>query len=184
MGGSLLTGILTILSLLMRATPAIDTLKDYKDAFDLYAKYIRTPIMTYLGLNSTHHLSYALDITIIWFALFASINAFVQRTDGLFVWGHIARTYCFREKNTLLAQITSVTPKFLIAFLAAPLVCIVATWSRIITGSASITMAYMTIEPKIVARYLCAFFGIPALLVAMLSLIAQWLKVSIALLPP
>jgi hypothetical protein len=173
-GGSLLTGILAIFSILIRATPAIDTLKDYKDALDIYAKYVRTPMARSLSLDATHYLSYGLDIVILWCALFAAINAFVQRDDGLFVWGHIARCYCFKEKQTFLAQTRCVVPKLLIAFLAAPIVCTIATWSRVTTGEPSITMAYMTVDPKIVARYLCALFGVPALIIVALSFLAQW----------
>ena len=157
---------LSILSLFVKMSLSIELLKDFKDALQLYTKYLRAPAIKGLGVDSIPLASYALDGAVLWLALFLAINAFVQKIDGLFVSGHIGRGYCFRAKQTFIPLACCTLPKFIIAFLATPVVCTLAVWAHIVLGQASITMAYMTVEPKSVARYILALFGIPALIIA------------------
>jgi hypothetical protein len=165
-GGGFVAGVFGLLSILTR----FDSLKDFKDALGVYIKYVREPLAKGLGLDILPLAGYGLDVIVVWAALFMAINAFVQQHDGLFVWGYIRRSYCFRERQTFAAQTLCVLPKFGLAFLATPLVCIIAIWSSIVRGQPSITMAYMTVEPKVVARYLSALFGTPALIAVMFLL--------------
>jgi len=166
--GGFIAGALATLSLL---TGAFDTFKDFHHAIESYVRYIRVPMERALGLESFPIGAYALDALILWFGLFLAINAFVQQHDGLFLWGHISRGYCYRTRQTALSQVRCVGPKIVVAFLATPWVCAVAIWASIGRGQPSVTMAYMTIEPKPVARYLSALFGIPAMVLAIGSLL-------------
>ena len=108
-GGGLLTGIFGLLSLF---TSAFEHVKEFKDAFEVYARYLRLPLARAFGLDHFSFAIYFLDAFILWTGLFLAVNAFVQRQDGLFVWGHIGQLYCSRERQTLVAQLRCILPKF------------------------------------------------------------------------
>ncbi len=168
--GGFIAGVFAVLSILTKAGGGLEAFKEFHQAFESYARYIRAPVGRALGLESIPIGMYVLDALILWIGLFLAINAFVQRYDGLFLWGHIGRGYCYRQKQTALSQARCIIPKLVFAFLATPWVCVVAVWASIVRGQSAVTMAYMTVEPTPVARYLSTLFGIPAAILAIASL--------------
>lgn len=168
-GGGLVAGAIGLMSLVAHTTVFFESLHHYKEALDLYTNYVRLPLLQAAGLTEVPAL--AIDVAVVWLALFAAINAFVFRADGNFLWGHIGHNYCFQSKQTWLGKVQCRLPKFIWAFLMTPIVCILAGASNLLTGRTYFTMAYITLQTTAVAKYFAGLFAISALALAALALV-------------
>lgn len=170
-------GSLGLLSLAASAAPAFEAVHYLKEAAELYARHIRDPLFEALGLTS-RYAPFLLDIAVLWIGTFAAVNAFIYKVDGTFVWGHVGHNYCFRNRQTALAQFLCRAPKFMWAFLLTPLVCLMSIYAVARTGHSHLTMAFVTVNPKLVAKYLVALVAIPAVLIAVAALVLKALGSS------
>ena len=100
-----------------------------------------------------------------------AVNAFIFRADGTFLWGHIGQNYCFRSKQTPVGQLVCRLPKFVLAFVLTPLVCVLAAVVSLLSGRTYFTMAYVTLHTTTVAKYLVALFAISTLVLAGFALV-------------
>lgn len=163
-GSGLIAALIATLPLIGRLAPAAHTVKEYSDAVELYAKYLRRPVAELLSFGSA---PYVADVLFFWIALFAAINISIYRDDGLYVWGHIERNSCFNAKGSARC----VAPKFLLAVLLTPAVCIAALFTLLRTGRSYLTMAYITVSAREVGKILLALFAVPIIVISLLSLL-------------
>lgn len=159
-----IAALIATLPLIGRLAPAAHTVKEYSDAAELYAKYLRIPVAEFLNLSS---FPYIADVLFFWVALFAAINISIHRDDGLYVWGHIGRNSCFNAKGSARC----VAPKFLLALMLTPTVCIAALVTLLRTGRSYLTMSYITVSAREVGKVLLALFAVPIVLAAIFSLL-------------
>lgn len=170
-GGGLLAGAISLLPLIASTVPAVESLHQFHEAFHLYSTYVRAPLLRSLPIDGTSVL--VIDVTLLWLALFAAINAYVYKADGNFLWKHIGTNYCYRAPQEPLVQILCRLPKFAWAFLMTPVVCMMAILTSVRTGRSHLTMAYITIEPHAVAKFLVAMVAIPTIVIALSAMVVK-----------
>lgn len=158
-----------MLPLIGHAAAFVESLHQYKEALHLYTSYVRLPLLRAVGLETAP--TFAVDVAVLWLALFAAVNAFILSADGMFLWGHIGHHYCLRTKQTRLARVLCRLPKYLWAFLLTPLVCFLAAIASLMSGRTYITLAYVTVHTTTVAKFLAALFAISTLVLAGLALV-------------
>lgn len=168
--GGLVAGVLGLLSVGFGLS---ENLPYVEKSASLYVSYVREPVTGALGLSSSIF-KFALDGLIIWLALFSAINAFVYRADGVFLWEHIGRNYCYVAGQSRWAQTVCRLPKYLWAALMTPIVCLFSIIATARTGNRFLRMAYLIVEPKAVAKYVYALLSISALIFTLISLVAFW----------
>lgn len=171
-GGGLLAGSLGILSLAAYAVPAFGVAHHLREALDLYLHYIRYPVLGFVGLREGWSPLWV-DLAILWLSTFAAINAFIYQIDGTLIWEHVGRNYCFKVAQSNFAQVMCRLPKVGIAFLLGPLIFIVAVYAAVRTGRSYLTMAFVTVDPVVVSKFLLALFVIPTILIAVTAMVLR-----------
>ena len=157
--GTIVAGAVSILSIVAKLHPALESIRYLHEAFEFYNGYVRAPLVRALGGVVLNPLApYLVDLFVLWASLFIAVNFYVYRKEGLLVWGHIRRNYCFLKRQAFLSQLTCTAPKVAYAFLLAPFICVafLVSGSR---GPTILTQAYLTAEPREISRYLMLFFG-------------------------
>ncbi len=168
---SLVAGALGLLPLIAHVVPAVKSLEHYEEALKLYTEHIREPLLVFLHIDA-HASQLApvlVDISIFWIAIFLAINAFTHSKDGLFVWGHIARAYCYTKGASRPARFFCTLPKFIVSFVLAPIVCLVSLYTSLRTRRRYLTMAYLTVNPRQTALYLVGLFALPIFAISALA---------------
>jgi hypothetical protein len=162
---TLVGGVISVLSIVVRLHPALENVKHLKDSVDLYSHYIRTPLMRLLphvaGVELAGFLAgTVIDLLVFWLMFFVAVNVFVYKYEHNFLPGHISRSYCQLAPRNIVARAVCVTPKLLAAFLAAPIVCTVYALTRFHAAPHELhSAAYLTIQPRMIFSYLLALFG-------------------------
>ena len=149
---------LSLLSIALKVHPALETVKHLKEAVDLYTLYIRAPLERLLTIlvpwPRTWLTSVMVDGLMFWIAFFLAVNLFVYRHERNFLPGHIYRSYCQLGAPGVGSGALCVLPKILLAFVAAPIVCIVFAITKFRAPSDRLfSAAYITLEPRTILNY-------------------------------
>ncbi len=170
--GSFITALVGLLPLLAKLFPSLEAIKHFDSAYYFYSTFVRGPFASLLGLDMQSNIVFSMvfDILIIWVALFLAINAFIYSEETNFLWGHIKKNYCYKEKDNLASSITKVLPKFLYAFMRTPIVCLQSIYSTVTTGNAWLTNSYITINLKQLAYFTLWLFAVASAILFVLTL--------------
>ena len=178
---TLIGGAVSILSIAVRLHPALESVKHLKESVDLYGQYMRRPLMQALSRATNYEFAgYAagmvMDVFVFWVMFFIAVNVFVYKYERNFLPGHISRSYCQLAPRNALSRIACVTPKLIVAFFAAPIVCAVYALTKFRAPRWQLySAAYLTIQPRTIFSYLLALFGGVALvLIASTYALRTW----------
>lgn len=171
-GGGLFAGSVGLLSIFASLAQALESFHHIKEAAELYLVYVRGPVLNALGLN-TVQASISFDVLVVWLATFAAVNALIYRSEGTFLWHHIGQNYCFRTRQTFFPQLACRIPKLIWAFLMTPFVCLASIYTTARTGNTHLRMAYLTVEPKALSKYVVVIIAIPTVLLAISALMLK-----------
>jgi hypothetical protein len=118
----------------------------------------------------------AIDLLVFWLMFFIAVNVFVYKHERNFLPGHISRSYCQLAPRNILSRMACVTPKLILAFLAAPVVCAVYALTKFRAPRGQLySAAYLTIEPRTIFSYLLALFGgVAVVLIASAYALRAW----------
>jgi hypothetical protein len=162
---TLIGGAISILSIAVRLHPALESVKHLKESVDLYGQYIRKPLTQALSRGTGFEVAgfaagTAMDLLVFWVMFFIAVNVFVYKHERNFLPGHISRSYCQLTPCNIFSRAACVTPKLIVAFFAAPIVCAVHALTKFRAPRWQLySAAYLTIQPRTIFSYLLALFG-------------------------
>ena len=171
-------GLVTVISatiLIIGVVPPLAEMTNSKLGATLYKDLIRRPIFK-LVFGSDIDLPWSntvFDVALLWLSLFAVINFFVFRHEGVFLWGHIRKNYCSSRSTSSFAEVLCTTIKWLIAFAATPIACLHIAAASIKSKYSLFTSFYITIDPSELSSHLKKIgLGI-GILIALWALVPQ-----------
>jgi hypothetical protein len=144
---------------------------------DLYKELVRKTFLK-LVLGTDVELPWTnvlLDAAALWLSLFAVINIFVYRKEGVLLWGHIRKNYCGREAVTLFGRGMCTLARYGAAFAATPFACARIFLSSLRSEQSVFTSCYITVEPIEISKYLRVLGLAIAGLVGMSALASRYL---------
>ena len=101
-----------------------------------------------------------MDLLVFWVMFFIAVNVFVYKHERNFLPAHISRSYCQLTPRNPFSRSACVTPKLIVAFFAAPIVCAVYALTKFRAPRGQLySAAYLTIQPRTIFSYLLALFG-------------------------
>jgi hypothetical protein len=160
---------ISILMLALAAAPRLAELVELHQVLRVYQDHIRGFLVrTLLGPEAA--LPWAgglIDAMALWISLFVTINIFVYVHEGQLLWGHIADNYCSFERRGIRTALC-VTPKFLLAFIATPVVLLATSVSSLRSSRTLFTFCYVTLDPIEIVRYL-RFVGMAVASIAVVA---------------
>jgi hypothetical protein len=162
-GAGAVTAFGSLCTLAIQTIPALKSVKSLHEAFDAFSHVYR-PILAALNIDTAFGVI-VFNIVLLWSAVFVAIHAFIASHEGTSVWRHIQINSCGLKRQTAGILLLCTLPKFVVAFLTGPLVCVMAIYSSIVSGTRLLSMSYLTVDPKIVTHYMAigAFIVVAAL---------------------
>jgi hypothetical protein len=155
LGAAGLVSAISILMMIMAAFPKFAEITRLARGAEIYKEVIRKPISkllfgTELDLPWTGAL---FDAGALWISLFAAINIFIYRNEGVLLWGHIYRNYCRRSAPTEVRRQGCTLAKWLFALIATPFASIHLALKALRSNETLLTSCYITTNPATIVKY-------------------------------
>lgn len=150
-GASLLAGTLVLAELIFIFFPKIQPLGDILELFSLLMERINPAWKDIVGDGVLQRSTLALGLA--WIASYAAIEYFSIKSDGLSLWRNIAHDLCGLVRLGVQKSVCATT-KWLLTLLGSPILVLWSMLLRIRTGTNSVTVGFITIQPDVVLTYI------------------------------
>lgn len=150
-GISLLLGIFAIAELVFLLLPKLRPLTEVFDLIELIMGSINPSLKG--TISGSPDLQAAITVALVWLAAWAALEAFSRSTDELSLWRNISSDSCGRVQVGI-RRFACTSSKWALTISTAPLLIVWAILQRMRHGHQMVTVAFVTIDPAIIVKYI------------------------------